>query len=101
MPTGDDLALLKQAKEELDLPFLIKPVKAVPGSPGRIIALREHPNFVCEHAYIPNPNPKSVLEALKWALSENYDPRAVTVVQMLSEIFKGEVKEIAIPTHTS
>jgi len=99
-PTGADLAMFKEAKESLSLPFLIKPVRAVPGSPGRIIALRERPNFICDHAFIPEPNPKSILEALKWATGENHDPRAVSVAQMLSEIFKSEVTEIAIPENT-
>lgn len=96
VPTGDDLALLKEAKAKLDLPFMVKPVKAVPGSPGRIIAFREHPHFICDHAYIPNPNPTSILEALKWATSDIEDARAVTVVKMLQEVFGKGVKEIAI-----
>lgn len=86
-PTGADLTLLKEAKERLDTPFLVSPVKAVPGSPGRVIALRQRPDFLCDYAYIPDPNPTSVLEALKWALGTHDDPRGVTVVHMLKEIF--------------
>ena len=86
--------MLKEAKAKLDVPFMIKPVKAVPGSPGRIISLRAHPDFICDHAYLPSPNPQSMFEALKWALGTEDDPRAVTMVHMLEEVFGPGVTEL-------
>lgn len=43
-PTESDLAILKAAKGMVATTVLIKPVRAVPGSPGRIIALRRGPS---------------------------------------------------------
>ena len=93
-PTGDDLAMLKAAKEQVVTTSLIKPVKAVPGSPGRIIALCDKPNWICEYAYIPNPNPDSMKAALEWALGLTEDSRGVTVIKTLREIFGPGVREV-------
>lgn len=93
-PTGDDLTLLREAKAKLDTDVLIQPVEAVPGSPGRVIALRQKPNFICDYAFIPEPKPDSMLAALDWALSDKFDSRATTVVQQLQDIFGKGVEEI-------
>lgn len=93
-PTGADLSLLKGAKVSLGIPFLIQPVDAVPGSPGRVIALRKRPDFICDYAFVPEPNEKSIEAALDWAFSDKVDKRATTVVQQLEDIFGKGVKEI-------
>jgi len=93
-PTGDDLRLLRGAKEQVVTDTLVKPVNAVPGSPGRIIALREKPEWICEYAYIPNPNPASMKAALEWALGLTEDARGVTVIKTLREIFGPGVREV-------
>jgi hypothetical protein len=97
VPAGADLELFRNAKAQLGIDYLIKPVRAVNGSPFRVIALRERPDFLCDYAFIPKPNIDSVRNAMEWALGEREDPRAVTIVGMLKEIFQGEVKEIAVP----
>jgi hypothetical protein len=81
----------------MGIEYLIQPVRAVNGSPFRVIALREHPEFLCDYAFVKNPNEKSIRAAMEWALGEHEDPRAVTIVSTLEKIFKGEVREIAVP----
>jgi hypothetical protein len=93
-PTGDDLAMLKEAKAKVGTDILIQPVRAVRGSPGRVIALRERPDWICDYAYIPNPNQQSMKEALEWALGLREDSRAITVVRTLREIFGDGIKEL-------
>lgn len=93
-PVNADLELIKQAKKELNLDILIQPVKAVAGSPGRILALRETPDFICDHALVKNPTVESIKAALTWILLETEDKRGVTARMMLSEILGGEVNEI-------
>lgn len=97
-PQGQDLQLLKEAKANLQTSLLIQPVDAVPGSPGRILALRESPNFLCDHALVRNPTVESVQAALAYCLGLNDDPRATTVLKMLKETFGQEVTEIATDT---
>ena len=94
MPTGDDLAMLKEAKAKLDTDIMSQPVRAVRGSPGRVIALRERPDWICDYAYIPNPNQQLMKEALEWALGLTEDSRAFTVIRTLREIFGDGTKEL-------
>lgn len=94
-PTGDDLTLLKQAKALVDTDKLIIPVDAVVGSPGRILALREKPDWICDYAYVQNPTIESVKAALEWILNDTEDGRGMTVIRKLTEIFGPGVKEIA------
>lgn len=93
-PTGDDLALLKQAKAMMDTDILIQPSDAVPGSPGRILALRETPPWLCDHALVKNPTTESLKAALEWIIYETEDQRGTTIEKTLTEIFGGPVKEI-------
>jgi hypothetical protein len=100
VPTGGVLEALKAAKDSLDVDYLIQPVKAVPGSPGRILAIGKKPHFVCDYALVANPTVESFKNALHWALGDHDDPRARTVIQVLEEIFGKGVKEIG-PTSDS
>jgi hypothetical protein len=94
-PIGQDLQLLKEAKALLNISLLIQPVDAVPGSPGRILALRESPNFLCDHALVRNPTLSSVQAALAYCLGLTEDTRGMTVLKMLKETFGEETTEIA------
>lgn len=93
-PSGADLELIKQAKANIQTGLLIQPVDAVPGSPGRILALRQRPNFICDHAFVQNVTLESVTAALEYCLGLNDDPRGVSATIMLKEIFGEGVKEI-------
>jgi len=94
VPTGADLELFRLAKGELSLEYLIQPVRAVQGSPFRIIALRRAPEFICDYALVKEPNLASIREAMKWALGDGEDARATTVINMLEGIFGKPVTEL-------
>jgi hypothetical protein len=94
VPAGADLELFRLAKAELSLDYLIQPVRAVQGSPFRIIALRKAPDFICDYALVKQPNVASIREAMKWALGDSEDTRAITVVNMLEGIFGKPVTEL-------
>jgi hypothetical protein len=86
--------MLKEAKVYISADILIQPVRAVRGSPGRIIALREKPNWICDYAYIPEPNVESLKNALEWALELKEDSRGITVIRTLKEIFGEQTREL-------
>ena len=94
-PVGAVLEALKQAKSKLPTSLLISPENAVPGSPGRVLAIGEKPNFLCDYAYVKEPTVESLEQALAWCLELKEDTRGVTIGRMLSELWGGEVKEIA------
>jgi hypothetical protein len=93
-PTGDDLAMLKEAKAKVGTGILVQPVRAVQGSPGRILALRERPGWICDYAYLPEPTVDSMKEALEWVLNLKEDSRGITVIRTLKEIFGQGTTEI-------
>ena len=93
-PVGAELEMIKQAKAMISTDILVQPVRAVHGSPGRVIALRERPHWICDYAYIPNPNVNSLKEAIEWALEIKEDPRGVTVLRTLKEIFGEATREL-------
>ena len=93
-PVGADMEMIKQAKAMISTDILVQPVRAVHGSPGRVIALRERPHWICDYAYIPNPNVDSLKEAIEWALNLKEDSRGITVIRTLREIFGEGTTEI-------
>ena len=93
-PTGAQLEMFKQAKAMIKTDILVQPVRAVHGSPGRVIAMGERPHWICDYAYIANPNVDSIKEAMEWALEMKEDPRGVTVLRTLKEIFGEGTTEI-------
>ncbi|MDF2506283.1 MAG: hypothetical protein K0Q52_142 [Microbacterium sp.] len=66
--TQDQKAMIRQAKGELNLPYLIEMVPAVPGSPGRIMCFGEPAPFYSEHVVIKPENAERY-ESIKSALS--------------------------------
>ena len=87
--------MIKEAKALVNTDALVKPVRAVNGSPGRILAIGEKPDWICEYAYIKEPSTQSFKEALEWILEIREDPRGVTVIRTLREIFGPDVQELA------
>ncbi len=63
----EHLALMKRAKAELDLPYQIVPVEAVPGSPGRVLALGSRPPQ-CSDVVMVAPAFVGVYEAIREAM---------------------------------
>jgi hypothetical protein len=93
-PAGDDLEAFKAAKASMGIDYLIQPVRAVCGSPFRVIALRERPDFVCDYAFVKNPTEASIRSAMDWALSDKVDSRATTVLDVLKQIFGEDTREL-------
>jgi hypothetical protein len=59
--------LMVRAKAELDLPYRLQPVEALPASPGRVLALGALPPHVCE-AVLVAPEYVGVYEAIREAM---------------------------------
>ena len=95
-PNGEVLEMIKQAKSQMSTELLIQPVRAVIGSPGRVLAIGEKPDWMCEYAYVETPNIKSLKEALEWVLELKEDPRGVTLIKRMTEIFGPGVRELSV-----
>jgi hypothetical protein len=93
-PVGGDLELIKKAKANIKTDIRIQPVDAVPGSPGRVLALRERPNFICEHAFVEAPDENNIQAALEWIVLGGEDARGTSVTMMLKEILGDGVKQV-------
>jgi hypothetical protein len=91
-----DRECLRLAKAEINPPYFLTLVEAFPGSPGRILAFRETPPFICDYALVTNPDHyESVRGALYWVLHPEYDdPRSSLVLDQLQAIFGPDVKEM-------
>jgi hypothetical protein len=93
-PSGAILGLLKEAKAKLGIDILIQPVDAVIGSPGRILCLGEKLPWIQDHAIVKNMTVDSMAAALAYVLELNDDPRGVTVLRQLKEIFGEDTREV-------
>lgn len=91
---GDELLTLKHAKQSLGIEKLVKPVRAVPGSPGPIIAMGEAPHWIVDYANVATPTLESFKCALMFVLENQTNESAVTVCQQLEKIFGEGVKEV-------
>lgn len=93
-PTGSFLSAVKAAKKKINTDILISPVRAVPGSPSRVISTGETPTWMCEHVVISPGSHEELQEAIEWALGIKENPQAVTVLTRLREVFGPDVYEI-------
>lgn len=90
----EDMDAIKAAKAAMGVDFKVLPRPAVPGSPGRVLALREKPHWFTPYAPVGHPErAESMIAALEWVLLNTDDPRGVTDLQWLSELMPG-VREI-------
>lgn len=90
----ETMQLIKRAKAELDVPFLVLPRPAVIGSPGIVLALGIAPTWICDYALVKDVTKyESIKAALDVVLSGKDDPRVTTVLNMLEKIMPG-IKEI-------
>lgn len=92
--------ITKRAFMSLDLPFAVQPVRAVPGEPGRILALGSLPPFVCDCAPVTDPtNFESVRNAIRWVLTApEGDDNGWMVLDCLKVIFGPETRELESET---
>lgn len=86
--------MIKQAKARLAIDYMIQPVEAVPGSPGRVLCIGEKLPWLQDHAIVGKPTVDGFEAALKYVLELNDDPRGVTVLRQLKEVFGDGVREV-------
>ena len=101
VPIGGALAALKQAKQQIPDAPLIQPVRAVPGSPGRVLAIGTPPPFLCDYALVETSTSPGLQKALEWTLGLREDERGMTVLKKLQQIFGAETMEIFDDNQTS
>lgn len=93
-PTGADISAVNKAIEVAGLPVEVRPATAVPGGADRVICINTTPDFITDYAFLPSVDSKGLPNAIKWALSDAVDDRAITMADMLSEIMGCEVVEL-------
>lgn len=91
-PTGHVLDEIRKAKAGVNTSILFKPVRAVPGSPGKILAF-ERPNFACDYALV-KPVASEIKPALEWILGINNNFKGYSSIVLLREIFGPDVVEV-------
>ena len=93
IPSGDELRMLKHAKQALGIQELVKPVRAVPGSPGKIIAIGEAPEWIADYVKVSESSFESFKEALMFVLRDAKSDTAKTVLEQLQDIFGENIRE--------
>lgn len=91
---ADDWGRIRAAKAALDLPFQVKPVPAVPGSPMRILAIGIKPQWAHEGAYVESTTSPGFAAAVRYVLTGEDDPRGMTIEKWLQGILGPGVKEV-------
>lgn len=90
-----DMSKLKSAKASLGLSYLTRPVIATASTNGRILAWGVEPPWLADYAYASDEtSPDGLTAALRWVLGLNDDPRAVTILGTLTNIFGFGVREL-------
>ena len=93
-PTGSLLSAVKAAKADVKTETLMKPVRAVPGSSARVIAIQDTPSFICEHYVVPPGDTEKLKYALEWALYLRDAEGTDNAVSVLREVFGPDVQEL-------
>ena len=92
-------AILRAAKAALELDFLIRPVEAVLGSPGRILSFDGEPPFYCTYAPIRPENANnvtSVAAAMKHCLLGDPESEPFGHEAWMKSIFGEGTRLVAI-----
>ena len=86
---------VKQAKLRILGDELVQPHKAVPGTPGRILAYGDMPPFACDYALITERTSDAGLEAaLKHVLGIQDHVKGVGMAEWLSKVMGAQVVEV-------
>jgi hypothetical protein len=70
-PTPADWKRLSAAREAIGYEEQVKPAVALPGSPGRILAVASHPTWLCPYLYVSSTEDELLNRVLLWCLDEN------------------------------
>jgi hypothetical protein len=92
-----DWSRIKAAKAALNLDFTVQPVKWVPGSPGRVLAIGSEPSGLWEGAFIKDTTTPNLIDALRIVLTDAVDPRMMTWERWLNNQMGPGVTEVVEP----
>jgi hypothetical protein len=95
--TPVDWSRIKAAKAALKLDFTVQPVKWVPGSPGRVLAIGSEPSGLWEGAFIKDTTTPHLIDALRIVLTDDVDPRMMTWNRWLENQLGPGVTEVVEP----
>lgn len=86
---------IKVIKKELMPDELIQPSKAVPGTPGRVLAWEKIPDFACDYALINDGTTREgLVAAFKHVMHITDHPKGVTMAGWLENVIDGPIREI-------
>jgi hypothetical protein len=93
--TQEQHEMIRRAKLEVAPSFQVMPAPAVPGSPGRVLALGAVPPFFCESVLVAPQNTNtysSILAAVRyWLTAEDGEPGSFTHSEWLSYVMGCDV----------
>lgn len=93
--TESILPAFHAAKETLHTDTLLKPQRAVVGSPGRVVAIGSAPPWACDWLGVKDlTDIDKLAHVISWAIFETEDDRAQGDLEFLRSIFGKEVQEI-------
>lgn len=92
-PSDIQRKMFRAAKSQLHVADLLKFVEASPGC-GRVISFAGKPDFACDYAIVKTENQGAITDVLAWYLELQFDRRAHSLIDWLTEAFGGRVKEV-------
>jgi hypothetical protein len=97
-PTPSDIEKLKRAKQSLGIAVSVIPRKAFVGCNGRVLAVGQKPDWICDYAYIDSFDDPALTKKLKWIIlgdeGTGQIPGPVRTLDMLRAILGEGVTEI-------
>lgn len=84
---------IREAKSRIKTNRRLVPRLAFPGC-GKVLALEERPDFVCEYGLVMTTDPDRIQIALECYLGLRNDPRWVTLEKSLSAMLGTTVREV-------
>lgn len=86
---------IRDIKKEVMPNELIQPSRAVPGTPGRVLAWEKVPDFACDYALInENTSDEGLEAAFKHVMHIEDHPKGVTMAQWLENVIDGPIREV-------
>jgi len=86
---------IKAIKQEVMPDELIQPSRAVPGTPGRVLAYGNVPDFACDYALINEHTSDAGLKAaFMHVMHIANHPKGVSMAQWLENVIDGPIREI-------
>lgn len=94
-PTEADWSLIRAAKQASGYASMVQPAQALPGSPGRILAIGALPDWACEGRWVANAADPELPEVLRLLLNDLPDPKAFGEQHLLSKWMGVTVKLVS------